>query len=882
MPIRFRCHECQSKYAVTESFAGKTAKCKKCGTAIKIPEPDSALKQEPGREPAKPRIVAELVQPEQDHPTHTPSSSTSQAAHSTAQPSNQRQKPITVKVVASASSVAENKALDSVPMESHPLPSISPVARDRQANDAEHVQPAVLPHASYASEAELLAAISGPIEAVPTTLSYRFAAVLVAFLMILLPMIYIGIICLSIVGVFYYAIHGTAIFQTETRSSRGGAGLFLLYIGPLLIGIVTVLFMIKPLFARSSSAERRRSLTRKHEPKLFAFVDRLCESVHAPKPKRIDVDCDVNASASFRRGLLSMLFSGDLVLTIGMPLVAGLSTRQLAGVLAHEFGHFSQGFGMRVSYVVRTISYWFARVVYERDAWDDWLARTANSIDLRVGIVLHLARLMIWLTRRILWLLMMVGNLFSCYLLRQMEFDADLHEIRFSGSDNFRKTSMQLRRLGVGYQQAMMDQQGFFMDGTIGDNMPKLTAFNRDEQDETLVRKIFEGVLEEKTEWFTTHPVDKDRVARAKEENEAGVFQLELPASSLFENYEAICKGVTNDLFKSIFEEDFKPNMLVPIEDLMTHKQASREANLAMRRMFGNYFNVPRQMSFATNFQSPADRNQTIRQLQSSRQQMIDLLPAYVELSQQFDKQDSRWVTCHQVISLLELGVKLKEKDFEVPVSSKQATYDASEDCRSRLAAMNPQLQPLETAFVARVKAVGDLLHDPAMRQELGNQADELIARLRVLIQTLPIVLHSYADVVKLRNEFAALSLMLRIIGGQEVSNEIIANVKSRVEKLVTHLHVFSDRFAAVDFPFEHADGRISLTKYMVPSVPTSDQIGETLGAAEKLLDNYHYVYFRSIGGLAETCQRVEEQLGMPPQADPPELPPEEEDDDDA
>lgn len=62
-----------------------------------------------------------------------------------------------------------------------------------------------------------------------------------------------------------------------------------------------------------------------------------------------------------------MLFGNDLVLTIGMPLVLGLSLRQFAGVLAHEFGHFSQGAGMRLTFIIRTISVWFTRVVYERD-----------------------------------------------------------------------------------------------------------------------------------------------------------------------------------------------------------------------------------------------------------------------------------------------------------------------------------------------------------------------------------------------------------------------------------------------------------------------------------------------------------------------------------
>ena len=113
----------------------------------------------------------------------------------------------------------------------------------------------------------------------------------------------------------------------------------------------------------------------------------LAEQTGAPMPVRIDLDCNLNASASFRKGASSLL-SNDLVLTIGLPLVAGLNLRQFVGVVAHEFGHFSQGFGLRLSYLVRGINVWFARVVYERDAWDVALEEwSMEAEDWRVMLV---------------------------------------------------------------------------------------------------------------------------------------------------------------------------------------------------------------------------------------------------------------------------------------------------------------------------------------------------------------------------------------------------------------------------------------------------------------------------------------------------------------
>ena len=79
-------------------------------------------------------------------------------------------------------------------------------------------------------------------------------------------------------------------------------------------------------------------------------------------PKLIELDCRLNASAGFHAGFGS-LFTSDLILVIGVPLVGCFNVREFAGILAHEFGHFTQGFAMRLSYVVYRINAWFARVV---------------------------------------------------------------------------------------------------------------------------------------------------------------------------------------------------------------------------------------------------------------------------------------------------------------------------------------------------------------------------------------------------------------------------------------------------------------------------------------------------------------------------------------
>ena len=200
------------------------------------------------------------------------------------------------------------------------------------------------------SQAELFAAFHGEIESVRPTWTYRLALVLVGIVMLLLPVVYVGIICLVAYGMYLHAVYDLWFFQISRAGGRAAILAFVGYAGVLFAGGIALLFMIKPLFARTVEIERRRSLTRDGEPLLFAFVDRICDSVGSLRPRRIDVDCQVNASAGFRRGLWSVVVGNDLVLTIGLSLVAGINVQQFAGILAHEFGHFSQGMGLQIEF----------------------------------------------------------------------------------------------------------------------------------------------------------------------------------------------------------------------------------------------------------------------------------------------------------------------------------------------------------------------------------------------------------------------------------------------------------------------------------------------------------------------------------------------------
>src|SRR5687767_4991747 len=192
-----------------------------------------------------------------------------------------------------------------------PVPKAAPPPKGppRRKPLASSAKPAADP---AATARQILNGLNGEIEPVRVGILYRAGLLLVALAMLVLPLIYVALIAAVGYGIYYHAVENVTIFE-----GRGnGKGRLLAYVAPLVVGGVLLLFLVKPLFARKGKQSHPLSVTREDQPLLFAFVDRLCEVVGAPKPRRIDVDTDVNASAGFLNGSAGLL-TNRLVLTIG-------------------------------------------------------------------------------------------------------------------------------------------------------------------------------------------------------------------------------------------------------------------------------------------------------------------------------------------------------------------------------------------------------------------------------------------------------------------------------------------------------------------------------------------------------------------------------------
>ena len=517
--LRIVCEHCTAALKAPPTLAGKALKCPKCGGTVRVPpggESKIAITPVGETEDDAPYRIAGMAPSVQQETTNT--ASTSQA------------KPRPPKRV--------------VP----PKPLAAEVVKQRL--DA------------------ILEGFKGEFKRPRRGIGYRISELIVLVLVLLLPVIYVGMIASVGWLVYQHAVHNTWMMAGHGRAIIFG---FMIY-AALLVGGGAVLFaMVMPIFGVGRQEEPpRRSLTHSGEPVLFALVDHLCETLGAPKPSRIDVDCDVNASAGFRRGLFSF-FGSDVVLTIGLPLAAGLTAKQLIGVLAHEFGHFTQGFSSRLQYTIGSILRWFAHAAAASAGLGSQvnIESGGSAEGCGVAFAAWIVRSCLWIGRQALYLCFLLGLGFSMSLLRKREYDADAYEFGLVGAKTFESTFRSMHYLGEGWAAGIktaIDTAPSFHG--LPEDIPGFAAAIAAApsgamlQADKKARKHKSGV-------FDTHPSPKDRIAAAKAAGAPGVFESDLPASALFTNFAALCKNSTFDFYRHAFSPTIKLNCLVPNDGLL-------------------------------------------------------------------------------------------------------------------------------------------------------------------------------------------------------------------------------------------------------------------------------------------------------------------------
>lgn len=374
----------------------------------------------------------------------------------------------------------------------------------------------------------------------------------------------------------------------------------LIGIGLAASGGVIVVFLFKFLFQKSTSnTEGYIEIKRNQHPKLFHMIDELVTEIGTQQPKKVYLTDQLNASVFYDSSFWSMFFPVKKNLMIGYALVNSSTVEELKGILAHEFGHFSQK-SMKVGSYVYNCNRIIYSLVYENDSFE----QTIKKYGSKHVLINYTLLLSIYLMRGFQWVLKKMYDILNVSyssLSREMEFHADAVATTIVGSqvmidslsrmdlaDKANESTMDFvndsykkqKKLSNYYtlQKDVLTFFGEFNGLNFKNRYPQVSLSELDQYKKTR--------LNIKDQW-ASHPSMEERIANIKLLNIDSKSLDIQEANSLFTDEVAVEERLTNNLYVAVDNSNLK---LIANENVFSEYKTFFDS-ITFDKMYNGYYN---------------------------------------------------------------------------------------------------------------------------------------------------------------------------------------------------------------------------------------------------------------------------------------------------
>lgn len=707
---------------------------------------------------------------------------------------------------------------------------------------------------------DIMNSFAGKIEPVATTPMYHVSMLLGTIIILLLPLLYLCMIAIVMYGLFYHATESIVIF----KKTRGYVAL-LIYLTPLAVGSALTVFMLRPLFINWRFHDPDKDLDPNTQPHFYAFVNKICDLVGARRPSMIRITSEVNAYASFRHGASGM-FTRQMVLTVGMPLIGCLDTRTLAGILAHEFGHFRQGANMRMTFLNYKVLNWFNAAIHLRGKLDQKLEEWANSSHQLIVIPMQVSRAFIWMTRKILAALSYLSARVYYMLCRQGEFDADRYAARLIGSQNFQLIAQEFIRLSMA-ATAVKDE----MNATWHNNQQLVDDYTRaitaeyQNQPADIQETVNKIIADGNTHWQNTHPCDRERNENAMREKSSGIFTLAVPASQLFTRFDKYSKDMTFHLYRNIWELPVAVNNLVPVEQFIGHRQQREQHSAAMDYFFKDCFNIHTPVLVMPLPKVNADQQtQFMQKWYALAEQLLKNQSLIKQHYNQCGQLYERKQLAESAEALLKAGFKIDPKEFKL-AKAELPTVAA------RLASLNQEYGNALQQMQNNNKLVYNRMQiDFALAQlpcHLPSTAEvnENLPQLQKITDCLNRLNGIQDEIRQLGFVQSRLETLLHNFDSDETQNP--KDLRTEIENLADicrrHLTALQNSLGNLAYPFAHTKTNYQLSEHIFTQKHNELNPPQIAQYSDSVQNDLYYFKWQCVAALADHARKIESILGL-------------------
>ncbi|MEO0476947.1 MAG: M48 family metallopeptidase, partial [Planctomycetota bacterium] len=634
--------------------------------------------------------------------------------------------------------------------------------------------------------------------------------------------------------------------------------------------VIVLIFLIKPLLPLRRKKAPPIELDEAEQPELFAYIRALAKCIDAPEPERVLVDVHANASASFAGGMSPT--SGPMTLTVGLPLVGGMTVRQFAGVVAHELGHFSQGSMVKQNIVIGFVSGWMTEVALGEDKFDHVIHRLSVSAPPLVRHIFKLIRLVTNAIRRVFYVVMIVGHLVTRMAARQLEYDADLYMTHTIGSKHFASTMRETIVLGHAGMQAIEDAQRFYRDRRLPNDLPAMVVTRARRMDEKQRKKLISGEDQGEVEAFSTHPLTGNRIDKAMALGSDGLVHEDRPARGLFRDFEKLCQQASENLYKEVIGKEYDPKHLTDSSRLIAEIEATDKARKAAQRFCQSDLLLMLPV-FPTyqGLRMPESPKQALADIKEMRERARQMREQAYPLVRKLEEAQDNLMNSRQAYLATQAGFQIRDfRAMGLEAGDAGGLNRVVSDQGRVVDELENQVRTYNADLIKRMELDFALLKHPKVIERLGQErADKINREIEVLVpagQALSAVQDSMEN---LRVQGSILAMAVHLLMQGLISYGLIEKIKHTAKETVGEIKDTLRSLATKQYPFAHGDGRVTMAEAVCDKPPDEDSLGDILFVADDMVGRIGEMRERIIGRLCHHAERIEKVMGMKPLPQP-------------
>jgi|GEM_PF-1930648 len=414
----------------------------------------------------------------------------------------------------------------------------------------------------------------------------RIAAAFIFSALSLLSVVVLYVTSLSILlGFAVNRIVAALLRDTPIGLSAGIFG----YALPLLLSLCLLALLLRPLLARKHLQTQKISIDPKQQPKLIQFVTEIYQLAGTSAPTRITLSNELHCASEYHYTFRNML-SGTTSLTIGMPLLVTLHSRQLAALVAHQASLYNSNVSALLHTLHTAIQERFTGATDNDDAWTRVVDNYERGMhgkfrQLLTTFAHQFLNLSATLLRPFSLLLNLSGNFSKQYWV----YNADHIAVSMVGSREFVETFNQLHLCNHAFHEANDNIFGSIGERRLANNLPALIRHYASITQAKVKKRLVDEVSRGETRRHFDYPSDRERIIRAEDLDLTGLVSQDIAAIDLLDNRTAICKQSTLYFYKNQGLE-FHADQLVDVKELATLAQKDQLRDELSATYFNQWF----------------------------------------------------------------------------------------------------------------------------------------------------------------------------------------------------------------------------------------------------------------------------------------------------